>query len=92
VFPWAANGRALCLGRGEGLTKIIMHPETKRVLGAGVCGKNAGELIGELALAIEMGAHIKDIALTVHPHPTLVETVGLAAEVAEGTVTDLYLG
>lgn len=92
MFPWAANGRALCLGRGEGLTKIIMHPETKRVLGAGVCGKNAGELIGELALAIEMGAHIKDIALTVHPHPTLVETVGLAAEVAEGTVTDLYLG
>ena len=91
VFPWAANGRALCLGRDEGLTKILYDPETNRILGGGIVGKNAGDLIGELALAIEMGCDIADVALTVHPHPTLVETIGLAAEVAEKTVTDLFV-
>ncbi len=91
VFPWAANGRALCLGRDEGLTKILYHPETKRVLGGGIVGRHAGDLIAEIGLAIEMGCDITDIALTVHPHPTLVETVGLAAEVAEKTVTDLFI-
>ena len=92
VFPWMANGRALCLGKDDGLTKIIYNPENNRILGAGIVGAYAGDLIGELALAIEMGCDVADVALTVHPHPTLVETVGLAAEVAEKTVTDLYVG
>lgn len=92
VFPWAANGRSLCLGRDEGLTKIIYDPKTKRILGGAIVGKSAGDLIAELGLAIEMGCDIADIALTVHAHPTLVETIGLAAEVAEKTVTDLYIG
>lgn len=92
VFPWKANGRSLCLGQDDGLTKILFDPKTDRVLGGGVVGANAGDLIGELALAVEMGCTVADIALTIHPHPTLVETIGLAAEVAEKTVTDLYVG
>lgn len=89
VFPWAANGRAMCYGRDEGMTKILTDKATGRVVGAGIVGRNAGDLIAELGLAIEMDCHIEDIALTVHAHPTLAETVGLAAEVCEGTVTDL---
>lgn len=91
VFPWAASGRALSIGRTEGLTKVIFDEKTHRIIGAGIVGPNAGELIGELALAIEMGCDAEDIALTIHPHPTLSETVMLATEVFEGTITDLYL-
>ena len=91
AFPWVASGRSLSLGRDEGFTKVLFDPETHRVLGAGIVGPNAGELIAELALAIEMGADATDIGLTVHPHPTLSETVGLAAEAFEGTLTDLYI-
>jgi len=90
-FPWAASGRSLSMGRNEGVTKIIYDPESKRLLGAGMVGPNAGELIAEAVLALEMGADIEDIALTVHPHPTLSETFNFAAEVAEGTVTDIYV-
>jgi dihydrolipoamide dehydrogenase len=90
-FPWAASGRALGIGRGEGLTKLVFARDTKRLVGAGIVGPHAGELISECALAIEMGADAEDVALTVHPHPTLSETVAFAAEVAAGTVTDLYL-
>lgn len=90
AFPWAASGRSLSMGRSEGMTKVIYDPETKQVLGAGMVGPNAGELIAEAVLALEMGADIEDIALTVHPHPTLSETFNFAAEVAEGTVTDIY--
>ncbi len=90
AFPWAASGRSLSMGRSEGMTKIIYDPETKQILGAGMVGPNAGELIAEAVLALEMGADIEDIALTVHPHPTLSETFNFAAEVAEGTVTDIY--
>jgi dihydrolipoamide dehydrogenase len=89
VFPWAASGRALGIHRDEGLTKLLFDPETKRILGAGIVGPNAGELIGETVLALEMGADMEDICLTVHPHPTLNETIGLAAEMAHGTITDL---
>ncbi|MEL7538980.1 MAG: dihydrolipoyl dehydrogenase [Pseudomonadota bacterium] len=89
-FPWAASGRSLANGRDEGFTKLLFDPATDRLLGAGIVGTSAGDLISELALAIEMGADAADIALTIHPHPTLGETVGLAAEVFEGTVTDLY--
>jgi dihydrolipoamide dehydrogenase len=89
-FPWQASGRALGMGRSEGLTKLVVARGTGRVVGAGIVGAHAGELIAECALAIEMGADVEDLALTVHPHPTLSETVGLAAEVAAGTVTDLY--
>lgn len=89
VFPWMANGRALAMDRSEGLTKLLIDPETGKVLGGGIVGKHAGDLIGEVALAIEMGANVEDIALTIHPHPTLIETVALAAHVAEGTATDL---
>jgi len=89
VFPWAASGRALGVDRTEGLTKLIFEPETHRLLGVGICGVNAGELIGEAGLALEMGCDAEDIALTIHPHPTLSETVGLAAEVYEGSCTDL---
>ncbi len=89
-FPWAASGRALTMGREEGLTKILFDPHTKRILGAGIVGSNAGELIAETVLALEMGADMEDIALTIHPHPTLSETVGFAAEIAEGSITDLY--
>ncbi len=90
-FPWAASGRALTMGREEGLTKILFDPQTKRILGAGIVGSNAGELIAETVLALEMGADMEDIALTIHPHPTLSETVGFAAEIAEGNITDLYM-
>jgi len=89
VFPWAASGRALGIGREEGLTKLLFEPKTKRILGAGIVGPNAGELIGETVLALEMGADAEDIGLTIHPHPTLNETICLAAEMAEGTITDL---
>jgi dihydrolipoamide dehydrogenase len=89
VFPWAASGRALGLGRSDGFTKLLLEPGTRRVLGAGIVGVNAGELIAETVLAYELGANAEDIAKTIHPHPTLSETVGLAAELAEGTITDL---
>jgi dihydrolipoamide dehydrogenase len=90
-FPWAASGRALTIGRAEGMTKVLVEPGTRRILGAGVVGVNAGELIAEYAHAIEMGAVAEDVALTIHPHPTLSETLMFAAEAAEGTITDLYL-
>ncbi|CAA6802897.1 MAG: Dihydrolipoamide dehydrogenase of pyruvate dehydrogenase complex (EC, partial [uncultured Thiotrichaceae bacterium] len=90
VFPWAASGRALSLGRDEGMTKLIFDEETERVIGAGIVGTNAGDLIAEVAHAIEMGSNAADIGLTVHPHPTLSETVAMAAEMYEGTITDLY--
>ncbi len=89
VFPWAASGRALGLGRDDGFTKLLVEPGTRRVLGAGIVGVNAGELIAETMLAYELGANAEDIAKTIHPHPTLSETVGFAAEMAEGTITDL---
>jgi dihydrolipoamide dehydrogenase len=89
VFPWAASGRALGIHREEGLTKLIFDPKSKRLLGAGIVGRSAGELIGETVLALEMGADAEDIGLTIHPHPTLNETIGLAAEMAEGSITDL---
>lgn len=88
VFPWVASGRAIGVNRTEGMTKLIFD-DNKRIIGAGVVGINAGELIGELALAIEMGCDVEDIALTIHPHPTLCESVMLAAEMYEGTITDL---
>ena len=90
-FPWAASGRALSLGREEGLTKLLFDPITERLLGAGIVGPGAGELIAEAALAIEMGADVHDIALTIHPHPSLSETIAFSAEAFEGTLTDLYL-
>ena len=89
-FPWAASGRALGNDRSEGFTKLLFERKTHRVIGAGIVGPQAGDLIAECALAIEMGAEAGDIGLTIHPHPTLSETVGMAAEVFEGTVTDLY--
>ncbi len=89
VFPWAASGRSLSLGRAEGLTKLLFEPETGRLLGAGIVGPSAGDLIAEAALAIEMGADADDLALTIHPHPTLSETVGMAAEMFNGSITDL---
>jgi len=89
VFPWGASGRALSTGRSDGSTKILYDPDTRRVLGGGIVGPNAGELIAELVLAVEMAADVEDVALTVHPHPTLSETVGLAAEAGAGTITDL---
>jgi dihydrolipoamide dehydrogenase len=91
VFPWAASGRALSLGRAEGQTKLLVDPQTRHVLGAGIVGVNAGELIAEAVHALEMGADAEDIGLTIHPHPTLSETLGFAAEMAEGTITDLYV-
>jgi dihydrolipoamide dehydrogenase len=90
-FPWAASGRSLSLGRDEGMTKLLFDETTHRLIGAAAVGPNAGELIAETALAVEMGADATDIALTVHPHPTLSETVGMSAEAFEGTITDLYL-
>ena len=90
IFPWQASGRALSLGRPEGLTKLLVDPESRRVLGAGITGPNAGELIAEATLAIEMGADAEDLGLTIHAHPTLSETLMFAAEMAEGTITDLY--
>ncbi|ADV26173.1 dihydrolipoamide dehydrogenase [Pseudoxanthomonas suwonensis 11-1] len=90
-FPWAASGRAIGIGRTEGFTKLIFDEQTHRIIGAGIVGVHAGDLISELALAIEMGAEAGDIGATVHPHPTLGETVAMAAEVYEGTITDLYI-
>jgi dihydrolipoamide dehydrogenase len=89
AFPWAASGRSLSLGRDEGLTKALFDKETGRIIGAGIVGPNAGELIAEAVLALEMGADAEDIGLTIHPHPTLSETLGFAAEMAEGSITDL---
>ena len=91
VFPWMASGRALCMGREEGMTKLLFEPKSKRILGAGIVGINAGDLITEASLAIEMECDVDDIALTIHPHPTLSEPIGLAAEIFEGTITDLYM-
>ena len=91
AFPWIANGRSLSLGREDGFTKLLFDPETHRVLGGGIVGTNAGDLISEIALAIETGADAADIGLTIHPHPTLSETVAGAAEAFEGTLTDLYI-
>jgi dihydrolipoamide dehydrogenase len=91
VFPWAASGRSLSLGRKEGVTKILCDKATGRILGAGMVGPNAGELIAEAVLALEMGADADDIGLTIHPHPTLSETFGFAAEMINGTITDLYV-
>jgi dihydrolipoamide dehydrogenase len=90
-FPWAASGRAIGIDRTEGFTKLLFDEETHRIVGAGIVGVHAGDLISELALAIEMGAEAGDIGRTVHPHPTLGESVGMAAEVYEGTITDLYI-
>ncbi|MCU7939776.1 MAG: dihydrolipoyl dehydrogenase [gamma proteobacterium symbiont of Bathyaustriella thionipta] len=91
VFPWAASGRALSVGVDVGMTKVLYDKATHRMLGTGILGKNAGELIAEAALAVEMGAEMEDVALTIHPHPTLSETINFATEVAEGTCTDIYL-
>ena len=91
TFPWAASGRALGIGRTEGLTKVLFDRGTGRLLGAGIVGSHAGDLIAEATLAIEMGADARDIGLTIHPHPTLSETFNFAAEMVEGTITDLYL-
>lgn len=90
-FPWAASGRALSMAREEGLTQLLLDKQTRRILGAGIVGINAGELIAETVLALEMGADMQDISLTIHPHPTLSETVLFAAEMAEGTITDLLI-
>ena len=89
VFPWAASGRSLSLGRDEGITKVIFDEASERIIGCGIVGPNAGDLVAEAALAIEMGADAHDIGLTIHPHPTLSETVGMAAEMFEGSITDL---
>jgi len=89
-FPWAASGRATTLDRKDGITKLISDPETERLLGIGICGPGAGELIAEGVLAIEMGANLTDLKLTIHPHPTLSETIMEAAEVFFGTATHLF--
>jgi dihydrolipoamide dehydrogenase len=91
VFPWAASGRSLALNREEGFSKILFDKASHRVIGAGIVGTNAGDLIAELGLAIEMGADAADVGLTIHAHPTLSETVAFAAEAFEGTLTDLYI-
>lgn len=91
AFPWAASGRSLSLGRNEGITKLLFNEDDGRIIGAGIVGPNAGDLIAEVALAIEMGCDAEDIALTIHPHPTLSETVAMGAEVFSGTITDLYM-
>ena len=90
-FPWAASGRAIGLGRTEGFTKLVFDAATHRVIGGGIVGPHAGELISEVALAIEMGCEAADIGHTIHPHPTLAESVSMAAEVFDGTITDLYI-
>ncbi len=90
VFPWAASGRSLSIARSEGLTKVLVDPESRRILGAGIVGPNAGELIASAVVALEMGADAEDVGLSIHPHPTLSETFNFACEVVEGTVTDLY--
>ncbi|HEX6141839.1 MAG TPA: dihydrolipoyl dehydrogenase [Geminicoccaceae bacterium] len=89
VFPWAASGRSLSLGRDEGLTKVLFDEANERIIGCGIVGPNAGDLIAEAGLALEMGADAADIGLTIHPHPTLSETIGMAAEMFEGSITDL---
>jgi dihydrolipoamide dehydrogenase len=89
LFPWSASGRAIANGRDEGFTKLLFDAQTHRIVGGGIVGMNAGDMIGEVALAIEMGADAVDIGRTLHPHPTLGESIGLAAEVAEGACTDL---
>lgn len=91
VFPWAASGRSLALNREEGFTKLLFDKSSGQIIGAGIVGTNAGDLIAEAGLAIEMGADAADIGLTIHPHPTLSESIGMAAEVFEGTITDLYI-
>ena len=91
VFPWAASGRSLALGRDEGMTKVIFDEHTRQILGVAIVGPSAGDLIAEGALAIEMGCDASDIGSTIHPHPTLSETVAMAAEAFEGTITDLYM-
>jgi dihydrolipoamide dehydrogenase len=91
VFPWAASGRSLALGRNEGMSKLLFDESSGQLIGAGIVGPQAGDLIAEMALAIEMGCDASDIALTIHPHPTLSETLAFAAEAFEGTLTDLYL-
>jgi dihydrolipoamide dehydrogenase len=91
TFPWAASGRALSIGRSEGITKLVFDADTHRIIGSGIVGPGAGELIAEVALAIEMGCDAHDIGLTVHPHPTLSETIAMSAEMFAGTITDLYL-
>lgn len=90
-FPWAASGRAISMAREEGITKLLLDKQSRRILGAGMVGVNAGELIAETVLALEMGADMEDIGLTIHPHPTLSESVFFAAEIAEGSITDLYM-
>jgi dihydrolipoamide dehydrogenase len=90
TYPWAASGKAQALGRTEGLTKIVVDPETERVLGVGIVGTNAGDLISEAVLAIEMGATVDDVARSIHPHPTLSETLAFGAEVFHGTATEIY--
>lgn len=92
VFPWKANGRALSAGRGEGLTKLLFEKGSRRLLGAGLVGPGAGELIAETVLALELGAQAADLCTTIHPHPSHSETVAAAAEIAEGTITDLFIG
>ena len=91
VFPWAASGRAIATNRTEGMTKLIFDKKTNRIIGAGIVGTNAGELIAETVLSIEMGADANDIGLSIHPHPTLSESVAMAAEMKEGSITDLYI-
>ena len=91
VFPWAASGRALAMGRDDGMTKLIFAKASRQLLGAAMVGVNAGELIAETVLALEMGADAGDLSLTIHPHPTLSETVAFASEIAEGSITDLYM-
>jgi len=90
-FPWAASGRALGIGRPEGFTKLLFDTASNRIIGAGIVGVHAGDLISECALAIEMGCEAADIGLTIHPHPTLSESIGMSAEAFEGTITDLYI-
>ena len=89
-FPWAASGRAIASAATNGMTKLIFDKDTHRIIGGAIVGTNAGEMLGEIGLAIEMGADAEDIGLTVHPHPTVSETFNFAAEVAEGTCTDIY--
>jgi dihydrolipoamide dehydrogenase len=91
MFPWSASGRSLAINRDEGFTKLLFDKQTHRIIGGGIVGTNAGELMAEIGLAIEMGADAADIGLTVHAHPTLAETVAFAAEAVEGTLTDLYI-
>jgi dihydrolipoamide dehydrogenase len=91
MFPWAASGRSLAINRDDGFTKLLFDKTTHRVIGGGIVGTNAGELIAEVGLAIEMGADAADVGLTIHPHPTLSETVAFSAEAFEGTLTDLYM-